>query len=87
MKVWVTKYALTKGILKFEKAEDTRDGMVYVKGEHGFDYGTYFHYEGKDWHRTAKAAFKRAEEMRLGKIESLKKQIEKLKVMDFTKRG
>jgi hypothetical protein len=42
----------------------------------GFD--TYYHREGKDWHRTREAAVIRAEEIRMKKIASLKKHVAKL---------
>jgi len=38
---------------------------------------------GNDWHRTEEAAIKRAEEMRLKKIASVKKQLGKLEKMRF----
>ena len=38
---------------------------------------------GKDWHRTPEQALARAEEMRLAKIESLKKSIKKLEGLKF----
>lgn len=74
---WVTKYALTLGILK-------------VKGQHclSIDPGflSYFPYgdaHGNDWHLSEQAALDRAEEMRLAKIATLKKQIAKLEKMQF----
>lgn len=80
MKVWITKYALTQGIIEKE-AElcESYDGMIRVSGK--FSY--YLHGEGKEWHRTKESAIARAEEMRQKKIESLKKQIQKLEEMHF----
>lgn len=78
MDVWITKYALTQGIFE-QKAELCEEGMIEVKAEHT----TYYHGEGKDWHRTKESAVKRAEEMRQKKIASLKKQIERLEEMRF----
>lgn len=74
---WVTKYALTNGIL-LEKGEVCN----YTSGTM-FSYGTFGHAHGNDWHRTPEAAIARAEEMRKKKIESLKKQIAKLEKMTF----
>lgn len=79
MKVWITKYALTKGILEKE-CEDCRDDTVR-ETENSFP--VYYHGEGKEWHRTKESAIKRAEEMRQKKITRLKKQIEKLEGMRF----
>lgn len=77
MKAWITKYALTKGILEKE-VEDCRDGMVRESERH---FPTYYH--GTDWHTDKKSAIAKAEEMRKNKISSLKKQIEKLERMEF----
>lgn len=77
MKVWITKYALTKGILIKEAEECDFNGMIKAK------YGSYYHGEGREWHRTKESAIKKAEEMRQKKIQSLKNQIEKLEKMEF----
>jgi hypothetical protein len=68
--VWVTKWALTLGVIETD-GEVIDEGMVGC----GRKYG-YFH--GNDWHRTREAAVLRAEEMRLKKIASVKKQLEKM---------
>lgn len=82
MKVYITKYALTAGIqIKNAEKSSTSDGMVGVK--HG-GYTAYFHGEGRDWHRTAESALKRAEEMRRKKIASLNKSLAKIEAMKFT---
>lgn len=80
MKVWITKYALTQGIIEKEARECKGfDGMIQTEEK----YPAYFRGEGKDWHRTKESAIKRAEDMRQKKIESLKKQIKKLEEMKF----
>lgn len=81
MKVWITKYALTSGILEKE-VKDFGDGSV-KEIENSFPI--YYHGEGKEWHRTKESAIAKAEEMRKKKIASLKKQIEKLEKMEFKK--
>lgn len=78
MKAYITKYALTKGILEKE-AEECGNGMIATREK----WNAYFHGEGKEWHRTKEEAIKRAEEMRKKKICSLEKQIEKLERMKF----
>lgn len=78
MKVWITNYALTKGILEKE-ATECGDGMINT----GEKLGNFFHGEGDEWHRTKESAIKKAEEMRLKKIASLKNQIVKLEKMKF----
>ena len=76
MKVWNSKYALTKG-LTAHNAEDCGGGMVKIGPL------WYLHGEGKEWHRTKESAVARAEQMRQQKIASLKKQIAKLENMRF----
>lgn len=77
MKVYITKYALTKGILEKE-VEDCGNGMVRENENH---FPTYYH--GTDWHKDKQSAIDKAEEMRKKKIASLKKQIEKLEKMKY----
>lgn len=78
MEVYITRYALSDGILEKEAEEcDRFPGMIET------DDHAYFHGEGKDWTRTKEAAVARAEEMKAKKIKSLKKQIEKLEAMKF----
>lgn len=69
MKVWVTKYALTSGIkeLEVEYSKETPSMVV------GKAWDEYYNGEGREWHRTYESAVAWAEEMRLKKIESLKK--------------
>lgn len=80
MKVWITRYALTDGILESDAEicldADMKGNMIVC------DRG-YFHGEGRDWHRTKEAALVRAEKMRQKKIASLKRQIEKLEKIKF----
>ena len=78
MEVWITKYALTQGIFKLH-VTDIGDGMVR-SADNAFEM---YHEEGRDWHRTKESAIARAEEMRLKKITSLEKQIDKIKKLDF----
>lgn len=80
--VYITKYALTTGIshVLARVVKDTNGQMIEVKmGVHI----VYFHGEGKDWHRTKESAIERADEMRMKKITSLRKQIKKLESLKF----
>lgn len=72
--VWITKYALSQGILKREAETTHRDGMVVIREQ----FPTYFHGEGKEWHRTRESAIARVAIMKKGKIASLKKSLAKL---------
>lgn len=78
-KVWITKYALTKGIIETEgRISNSCPGLLDAKG-----ITNYLHGEGNEWHRTKESAIAKAEEMRQKKIESLKSQIEKLEKLRF----
>lgn len=80
MKVWITKYALTQGVLEKEVEQSSVTPNMVVSTANQFDC---YHGEGRDWHRTPEAAADKAEEMRVFKIASLEKQIKKLKAMRF----
>ena len=85
MKVWITKYALTKGIYSADVVGNmgTGDTGVCVVDINGHNRQSYFF--RNDWHKTKKAAIARAKEMRKKKIASLKKQIKKIEGLDFDK--
>ena len=78
MKAWISKYALSKGIIETETDEQT-PGMTFFSNNMYFDSNSV----GIHWHRSKKGALLRAEEMRLKKISSLEKQIKKLEKMKF----
>lgn len=78
-KVFITTYALTRGI----KEEEARI-KSFKEGEYAHIKGEYIGYAiGKEAFYTLEEAIKKAEEMRKKKIASLKKQIEKLEKMEF----
>lgn len=78
MKVWITKYALTKGIVETET--ETQNPVWTVFKNNTMLYTKNI---GKDFHTSKEEAKLKAEEMRQKKIASLKKQIEKLEKMRF----
>lgn len=79
MKVWITRYALTEGVFEEEvELLEQFPNIGVVKERGGY-------YQPPDWHRTREEAVKRAEEMRVKKIASLKRQIDKLSKMRFEK--
>ena len=81
-KVFVTKYALTGGIKECEVKEKERESAyVYVKWPGGLNGENMF--SSKECHDTLEEAKAYADEMRLKKIFSLKKQIEKLEALKF----
>ena len=73
MKVYITKYALTHGIME-EEAEEVSQKMIRVRSR---NYDSFFH--GNEWHTSKKQAIAQAEKMRTKRIISLEKSIEKLK--------
>ena len=76
MKAWITKYALTSGIHEVEgEVSDIGGGTMFCYGNVGYRHQTA---HGNDWHKTRAEAVKRAEEMRVKKIASMKKSIASL---------
>lgn len=78
MKVYITKYALTKGIIETEDAE-----ICYNISENMIRSKKYGCFHGNDWHTTKEGAVLRAEVMKKNKIQSLESQVEKLKGLKF----
>lgn len=82
MKVWITKYALIRGIIE---AEPGIIGSYSVSIYRSKDYlpTNLFNIRSGDIHFSKESAIKKAEEMRQKEIERLKKQIKKLEEMRF----
>lgn len=78
---WISKYALSRGIYSISEDVQENDGVLMHKQNY---YTAFFHGEGRDWHRTEAGAKGKADAMRMAKIASLKKQIDKLKAMSFS---
>lgn len=78
-KIFVFKYALTKGIIEIDAKteQDTYEEYAMVRDWIGLIQ------LNRDYVHTKEEALKKAEDMRLRKIESLKKQIVKLEKMKF----
>jgi hypothetical protein len=79
MTYYISKYALTQGILTRIGSKEVRlsdDGRVLM-----CPYCEMFHWG--EWHRTRKEAVKVAEKMQLRKIAALKRQLAKLEAMTF----
>lgn len=77
--IYITKYALTKGIQKV-KAELVNPTMAayHLKGFYG---RAYVH--GEEFQMSPEAALARAEEMRTAKLKSLDKQHKKVSCLEF----
>ncbi len=78
MKVWITKYALTRGIVETEGEILQDKSLEVTSGEYK---GRWFWH--KDFELTKEGAKVRAEEMRMKKIDNLKKRILKLEKKKF----
>jgi hypothetical protein len=73
---WITKFALTMGILE-KQVELCNPTMIKVpEGD-----GAYYH--GIDWHRTREAAIARAKEMQAAKLKSIDKQRKRIAALKF----
>ena len=73
-KVFITTYALTKGIL-IKKVEFSKEEPDMCIDKTGW-YNIYYH--KPEWHITLGEALAKANDMRTKKIASLKKQISRL---------
>lgn len=71
MKVFITQYALTRGIIESEA--EIKNDMAIIKGRH------YVYHPKPHWHLSEQLAKQQGEKMRIAKIASLQKQIDKLK--------
>ena len=79
IKVWVTKYCLTQGILEIE-VELVGNGMVRHENKNGM-LAQYFHLP--DWHKDKLSAIYQAENMRKKAIEQTNRKLNKLKSLVF----
>jgi hypothetical protein len=78
---YVTKFALTTGILKTEAEHCISSSADMIAYPPTLGPSSYAH--GNEWHVTLEEALARAEEMRQKKIVSLKKQIARLEKLVF----
>lgn len=75
--VWISKYALTDGILEMEACNTISERMI-VDAEnrlHSF-HKPY-------WHLTREEAVQHAKVMRIKKLQSLEKQVKKISALKF----
>lgn len=79
IKVWITKYALTQGIVEKEAYIYSCGKMIEIRENN--QRGEFYHDE--EWHKTKQEAIKKAEEMKEKKVFSLEKQLVKLKTLKF----
>lgn len=77
--IYVTKYALTDGVLQREGVLTKSGGYSYRRNENCYSDYVY----DKDVHLTESSAVARAEEMRSAKLKSLEKQMKKVSAKKF----
>ena len=78
MRVFITKYALTKGIYEADvrKCEGCPDMVVEQSG-----WGNYW--QKGQWHLTREEAVDRARVMQASKLRALRQQIRKIEALTF----
>lgn len=73
MKVWITKYALTKGIIEAEDAEVYSDAEIKVTS-----FGHYAYFCRDEWHLSLESAQSKVRKMIAAKRKSYAKKLAKL---------
>lgn len=83
--VWVTKYALTKGIIKYmaRVPHNPNDRMIVVERDYNDPLSCTQYFHTPDWHLSREEAVARAEKVRQAKIKALEKNIQQLKNLRF----
>ena len=82
MKVWITKYALTDGIIEAESDTQTQNKEKVFAFWNNDEFGIFYPSKGELFY-DKESAIQKAEEMRQKEVESLKKKIKKLEEMRF----
>ena len=82
MKVWITKYALTDGVIEAESDTQTESKEKIFAFWNNDEFGIFYPRKEEVFF-DKQCAIQKAEEMRQKKIASLKKQIKKLEEMRF----
>lgn len=77
MKFYITKYALTKGIFEVDANYFGKRKSIIVNDK----FVSFYH--NKDFYEKKEDAIKRANDLRIDKIQSLIKMINKLENMKF----
>jgi hypothetical protein len=83
MQAFITKYALTEGIMEVQDAQQYQ-GSTDMISVPSMGFTAYFHGSLNEWQTTKALAIAQAELMRQRKIVSLKKKIQTLKSLTFT---
>jgi hypothetical protein len=82
MKAYITKYALTAGIIETDQADEVKHFPFLRRISANIGKPTNF-FNGTEWQETRELAVARANIMREHRIQALEKQIKKLKAKVF----
>jgi len=82
MKIYITKYALTKGIIEDDAIKIDRELSKTMAVVDNDGWGRKY-YHGDEFHYSETAARIKADKMRLNRIKALEKRIAKLKSLKF----
>ena len=81
MRLYVTKYALSKGILIVDaEVSDDFPNVASIK----VGLGGSNHFYGNEWHTSPEGALIQAEKMLVAKIASVRRKLHKLEKMTIT---
>lgn len=80
-KIYVSKYALSSGIIEVDAEVETT--TIFKKGIKAYDHKNYRGFYNDDFWLTKEEAITNAEAKRKKKITSLKKQIQKLEKLTW----
>lgn len=86
MQVFISKHALSKGILLREVNSNDGNGLIRcsaLPGSTTAGYAGAYIGEGIEWHRTSKGAIARAKKMRKRHLAQMVKIMNKIKAIDF----
>ena len=78
MKLWITRWALTRGIFEVEGEICKHNANCVTFAFEGREQGA----SGLEWHRNPEDACHRVSEMLVKKIKNLTRQISRLEAMD-----
>lgn len=81
MPYFITKYCLTRGIFEIEGNIVDHHKRILNQTVDGKGINSYYH--ARDWWNSKEEAVMQARRMRDKKVESLERQIEKLKEIEF----
>lgn len=85
MRAYLSKYALTEGVVAVEGEPVERGADIFRYRREGRPFEQYAH--GSEWHLDLASALFDAEKRRVKKIRSLKQQIAKLEGKSFEPAG